>query len=454
MQERLSACNEQGIEFQSESLFQNFLIAPFLRLPLIMLYSLFTILYTPAEEDKSPIAPPKPPSWAVWYISNSAGMAISPAPSRIAALRSKNCLALAIVDVESLPSTLTPYYRSSLKIDFRMLFENGKPIREQWVFRDEKSNGLVVAVAVIQPSVAPAVAFVECYNENGFIEEERLFDDKETQIKYFYKGRILARTETHIWEKIEKPREDAALESEPAAVETESETLEAEAADESLEAETEAPLEPEFETVETTVYTDYYRYSVSDSLRAVERVFQKGKPEAGRFVVAFPSMKLRQEIDSNFVKTASTNRSGFLAGAEASNALYTVDGRGRVLSETQRDESGGILVETKNTWTGGRISVVEQRLFEKPQDADAEESPEIDEDKPEKRGKVVEERRVEYEYNSDGDRVLEKNYNNGALERTVRKSGNQEIEEIYLDGKIVLRAVWEGNRKIKEERVK
>jgi hypothetical protein len=438
----------------------------------IALYSLFTVFYAPvapAFADEPPSAavpapadeqPPKPPADAVWYISNPAGMAVSPSPSRLAALRSKNCLALAIVGADSLPPILAPYYKPSLKVDFRMLFESGKLIREQWIFRDEKARGLVIAAAVVERNTAPSIAFIECYNENGFIEEERLFDDKETYIKYFYKERILVRTETRIWEKIEKPLEslesveeqESELEEAPAVeyVEAQESELEEDAADESVE-----EREPEFEVVETTVYTDYYRYSVSDSLRTVERVFQKGGPEIGRLRIAFPSVGLRQEIDSNFVKPASTQRSAFLTGDESvSDVLYTTDARGRVLSETHRDENRGVVVETINTWVGGRISVVEQKFFEPPKrdEEESSETPEAVED--EVRGEVIDEKRIEYEYNSAGDRVLEKNYNNGTLERTVRTNGNQEIEEIYMDGKVMLRAIWEGNRKIKEERVK
>ncbi|MDR0644781.1 MAG: hypothetical protein LBG05_07745 [Treponema sp.] len=421
---------EQGIRLQPESLFQRFLI--FLS---ILLSSLCSLPSVPAEEPH-PKARPLPPSWAVWYLSNSAGMAVSPAPSRLAALRNKNCLALAIVGADSLPPTLVPYYRSSLTIDFRMLFENGKPIREQWVFRDEKGRGLVIAAAVIGQDADPTIVFIERYSENGSIEEERLFDQKETHIKYSYKGQILVRTETRIWEKREKEKPPVIAESQPEEIQAE------------------APP-PEFETVETTVYTDYYRYSASNSLRAVERVFQKGKPESGQFLIAFPPLTLRQEIDHNFVQPASTNHSDFLAGDKpVSNVRYTIDGRGRVLTETHHDENGSVLVEMKNTWGGGGISVIEQQFFENLQDVDLEESAENGEDKPEKRGEVIGEKRVEYEYDSAGDRVLEKNYNNGALERTIRKNGNQEIEEIYLEGKVVLRSIWEGNKKIKEERVR
>jgi hypothetical protein len=417
MQEHSSVYKKQGLP-----------VNPFL-CPLLI--ALFTVSPMPADEPQT-----KPPSWAVWYISNPAGMAVSPSPSRLAALRQKNCLALAVVAADTLPPVLAEYYKPQLKIDFRTLFENGKPIREQWIFRDEKGSSFVVAVAVVEQNAESSIAFIESYNEDGFIEEERLFDEKETQIKYFYKGQILTRTETRIWEQIEKPLDEVQpIEAQDAEGET---------------AEVQPAREVEFETVETTVYTDYYRYSTSASLRAVERVFQKGSPDTARFLVAFPPIRLRQEIDPSFVKPASTNHSTFLAGGvPASNALYTTDTRGRVLAETYRDEKSGALVEMKNIWVGDRISAVEQKFFEKPQDED-----ETAEDDLEKRGEVIDEKRIEYEYNSAGDRVLEKDYNNGTLERTVQRNGDREIEEIYLEGKVVLRVFWEGNRKIKEERVK
>lgn len=437
MQEPSSACKKQ----------QNGV--PVNPLLCFLLITLYTVSLTFADEPQT-----KLPAWTVWYISNPAGMAVSPSPSRLAALRHKNCLALAIIDSDRLPPILAAYYKPQLKIDFRTLFENGKPIKEQWIFRDEKGRSFVVAVAVVEQNAESSIAFIESYNEDGFIEEERLFDDRETQIKYFYKGQILTRTETRIWEKIEKPLDedavqpvevqDAEAETAPPAQDAEGETDEVQPA-----------REVEFETVETTVYTDYYRYSTSASLRAVERVFQKGSletgsPASGRFLVAFPSVKLRQEIDSSFVKPASTNHSTFLAGAvPASDVLFTTDARGRVLSETRHDEENGVLIELNNIWVGDRISAVEQKFFEKPQDED-----ETTEGDLEKRGEVIDEKRIEYEYNSAGDRILEKDYNNGTLERTVQRNGDREIEELYLEGKVVLRVFWEGNRKIREERVK
>jgi hypothetical protein len=59
----------------------------------------------------------------------------------------------------------------------------------------------------------------------------------------------------------------------------------------------------------------------------------------------------------------------------------------------------------------------------------------------------------EYEYDSNSNVILERNFRNGVLERVVRTEGNREIEELYLNNFIVLRAVYEDGRKISETRV-
>jgi hypothetical protein len=40
------------------------------------------------------------------------------------------------------------------------------------------------------------------------------------------------------------------------------------------------------------------------------------------------------------------------------------------------------------------------------------------------------------------------------LERTVRRDGEQEIEELYMNGEVALRAVWIEGRKVSEEPVR
>ena len=59
---------------------------------------------------------------------------------------------------------------------------------------------------------------------------------------------------------------------------------------------------------------------------------------------------------------------------------------------------------------------------------------------------------IEYEYDDKGDRVVERNFSHGVLERVIGNQDGTEIEEIYIDGILMLRAYWENGKKIREER--
>ncbi|MDR2111105.1 MAG: hypothetical protein LBP32_07340, partial [Spirochaetaceae bacterium] len=100
------------------------------------------------------------------------------------------------------------------------------------------------------------------------------------------------------------------------------------------------------------------------------------------------------------------------------------------LREVRRDEEGNILGEMTNTWDGDRLSSVRWVSGE-------------------------DERVSEYEYDGEGDRIIERNYHQGVLERVVRREGDREVEELYMNGTVILRAFWgKDGRKISEERVR
>jgi hypothetical protein len=112
---------------------------------------------------------------------------------------------------------------------------------------------------------------------------------------------------------------------------------------------------------------------------------------------------------------------------DAARTVYNTSPEGRVLGEIRYNAGGDIVAEIVNEWSGDRIKAVTWKAL-----ADT--------------GRIV------FTYNSAGERLSEEDYRNGVLERTVRKSGGQDIEEIIVNGKIILRAVWDGGRKISEER--
>ena len=112
--------------------------------------------------------------------------------------------------------------------------------------------------------------------------------------------------------------------------------------------------------------------------------------------------------------------------------VFTTDERGRILTETRQDADGAVISETYQTWNGDRLVSVVWKSGNN-------------------------ERRTEFEYNQDNDRIMEWNYNNGILERTVQQDSaetNREIEELYLNGVPMLRAIWENGRKVSEERLR
>jgi hypothetical protein len=136
--------------------------------------------------------------------------------------------------------------------------------------------------------------------------------------------------------------------------------------------------------------------------------------------------------DMDFISPGSAYGSSFFSDIivnSGDRVLYTTDERGRVLTEIRRDENDAILGELRNNWSGDRLVSVTWKAGE-------------------------DEQLTEYEYDDEGDRILERNYVNGVLERTVRREADREVEELYMNGAVILRAIWEEGRKISEERVR
>jgi hypothetical protein len=113
---------------------------------------------------------------------------------------------------------------------------------------------------------------------------------------------------------------------------------------------------------------------------------------------------------------------------ENDKIVYVTDERGTILSQTLYDEKNNIVWVITNTWLNDRIISTSK-----------------------KEGNTV--YLAEFEYDSDRNRITERNYKNGMLERVVRTQGNTDIEELYINNVLVLRAVWEDGRKISETRV-
>ena len=398
-------------------------------------YGLLLVLLMTAARDAAPVD---------WYRSNAAGMILEGIPSRIAALRNPYSLSVEFMAARDLPEPLQAYYRSSYRIELHTLYEEGEESRRQWIFRNEQGKTMLVSsltsipvtepdeagepnpASEEQPAEQPAEAapekprftgFIEIYDFlNGsslLIEEHHLAEEgTDTISTYFYRQQLLVRAETRL--------------KTPAPIEEEKE--------EEDEDEFPGTLGEKIELV----LSDYYRYSRSHALRAVERVYHQDAIDTGLTRLSFPHLGLQAAVGEQtkvFVSPSTAYGSEFmedLSGEVAhagDRAVYTTDERGRIVTEILQDEAGTILRETYNTWNRDRLTSVDWKAGE-------------------------EERRIEYTYDEAGDRILERNYLNGVLERLVRRDKGQEIEELYMNGSLVLRAIWEDGRKISEERVR
>jgi len=121
---------------------------------------------------------------------------------------------------------------------------------------------------------------------------------------------------------------------------------------------------------------------------------------------------------------------GDLFVTKDSKLVFKTDDKGKVLEQTLvgNDEEGTVIWKIVNTWANDRIEKITKT-----------------------EGETV--LLAEYVYNKNGERILERNYKDGVLERVVRSEGNKDIEELYLDNKLVLQAIWVDGRKISESRV-
>jgi YD repeat-containing protein len=385
-------------------------------------------------------------------------MALSRAESRLAAMRSPYCLVVEEGSPQEIPDLLKPYYQAPWTVELRILYKDGEESRRQWLFQEGSQNRLAAVFTRIaeaggadspgveadspeleednleaeedSPEAEPqegggeigeepeaaggeerrTLGFIELFGDQGLITMERQFlEDGELFITYTYRdagarGNLSGNRQVLV------------------------------------QAETRR-VSPEGEAAAEILYTDYYRYTRNYSLRLIERIFppppERGEaPEAGAQNAAvqlrFPRRSLDSEADLNAVSPVPAYGSRFLEELrtdEIHRVVYTTDERGRILTETREDEEGNILGEIRSTWSGDRLARVVQRIEN-------------------------EERVIEYEYNPEGDRIEERNYRNGVMERVVRIRGNREEEELYLNGEPILRALWEDGRKVHEEQIR
>jgi len=211
------------------------------------------------------------------------------------------------------------------------------------------------------------------------------------------------------------------------------------------------------------LWTDTYRYERSGALRSVDRSpegasfshdSRDGRPRV--FAIRSASGELSttvydgagREVES--VRLAADGKTRLSAewtsygepgtsgqGASSRRAESAsgrpselhFDAKGRVVKETIFGADGKTAEEVRPSWKGDRLASVEREIG----------------------GRL---RRTDYGYDARGDRAWERNYLDGVLERTVRREGRMEIEELYRGGVPALRAVYENGSLVSEERIR
>ncbi|GHU01423.1 hypothetical protein FACS1894147_01230 [Spirochaetia bacterium] len=329
-----------------------------------------------------------------WYSSNAAGMTLGQHYSQAAALRNEYSLSVVPLEEGKIPGQLKGYYDQSWNAELRTLYKDAKEERRQFVFIDAGGTTRLNAVLAEEDSGSQGVhGFIERYDKNRLLaEEHQIGEDGLAYItSYFYRNQVLVKAETR---RVKKGGGGDGEEN-------------------------------------RLISTDTYRYTRANALRLVERIVHPAG-DGDKEDNAIRQFRFPYNRDTDFVNPSPDYGSEFLRDTILSGAfrvVYTTDDRGRVLTETRKDESGKTAAEIINTWSGDRLAVVEW----------------ISED---------EERRTEYGYDNSGNRITERNYNKGVLERTVNLEGSREVELLYMNGVAVLRAVWENGRKISEERLR
>ena len=345
---------------------------------------------------------PDVPEWvkpARWFRSNSGGMALEELPSRFAALRNEYALVIAFTAPEKLPEYLLPYYESSYYIEERKLYEQGEESRIQWIFRDK--NGTTRLIAVFSQNSGDDKeknnrnGFIEIFDENAALLSDYRFhiDGVINKTEYRYRDGIFISAHAFLWEGSERGGE----------------------------------------FVET--YADFFRYNRSSFLRSVERVFYRERQIShsdDSILIVFPYNIMEAAKNDFFISEKLNSYPEFfgdITAGENERLSSATDERGRIFTQTFYDEEDTVVWFIRNTWLDDRIVSTSKT-----------------------QGSV--EILAEYEYDSGGNRILERNFRNGALERVVITEGNRDIEQLYINNVPVLQAVWEDGRKISETRIR
>mgnify|MGYP000017644332 CR=1 FL=1 len=175
----------------------------------------------------------------------------------------------------------------------------------------------------------------------------------------------------------------------------------------------------------TLLYTDLYRYDRTGFLRTIERLLAD---DAGtQHSIEWFSRNVESLTSLNRPGPGSSGTAPVAASLKDVSIVYSLDTKGRVIREQHKKADGSIVFEKTNTWEKDRLSTV----FITEQNKTT---------------------RIEYSYDSQGNRTGETYYVGSDLVRRIVIEGNKEMEELYDMGKLILKTIYVDGVKQSEER--
>ncbi len=387
-----------------------------------------------------------------WYASDGSGIAYERiSPGR--AGREEWAVEITSPGTSSIQSFAGKPLPPGSQLETKILYATGKLKSNSTTLTD--SAGRVLSMETIEEDGRTVRSN---YSANGLLTEERNLesDGSATIVRWEYSGGRVLRSRMFSLAAPEAPKPSKA--SEQAVV---------------------PAVESAVPPMEVLVWTDSYLYDRAGAIRKVDRMLapmteNNEKPEKEEKVnQGGMSVRTRLGLPVNLEarspdgsalrilydgtgRTARTVR--LVDGKESSSVQVVYAGSGRsayvtktieprsgLAIETSHDERGRVLVETRSDKSG---KTLERKLTTW---ADAEGL----------RDRIAAvtliaggvERKTEYAYDKKGNRVAEKEYRNGILERSIIKEGRLEKEELFRNGKKVLSSVYENGVKKKDRRI-
>ena len=425
-----------------------------------------------------------------WYASDGAGIAyerISPARAR----REEWAVEITYPGTGSLQSFAGKPLQPGSQLETKILYATGNVSSRSTTLTD--SAGKVRAVETIGEDGRTVRSQ---YSADGLLTEEQNLetDGSATIVRWEYAGGKVLRSRMFSLAASEAPKssEVPAKDGSSPTSEAAKKAAPSEPAAVPVAVVAVAPVaKPVTAPVEALVWTDTYLYDRAGAIRKVDRALAPNPEKAekvapgekvatgekvakadkvipvgiiARTRLGLPVNLEARSLDGNALRilydeTGRTSRTVRLMDGKESSAVQVVyagpgrsafitktieprsglaietnhDAMGRILLETRSDKSGKTLEKKITTWADAKG--LHDRVASVTQIAEGVEL------------------KTEYEYDSKGTRVAERDYRNGILERSIIKEGRLEKEELFRNGKKVLSSVFENGVKKKDVRI-